>query len=164
MSSIFLAQASPQGYQAPTPKAYVPPTPRAQRPSWEEPQAPAETPPADTLKIPASRPEVLVFMKAQGEYVKFFEMSRTGELSFGTGYTAKEFSSFLQEALQSQLGGVCPVTSVGGSEAFEAKQSAQLTAVTKTLEQNIRTNHFALGGLLFLTAILILSFVLNRTR
>ncbi|MCJ7521605.1 MAG: hypothetical protein MUP21_05265 [Dehalococcoidia bacterium] len=118
----------------------------------------------DSIKIPASRPDALVYLRTENSYIKVFELSREGEPLFGNGALAREFTGTVTAALAEKVGNLCKPSSDAAAIGMSVKQAKAFQEMSRAFDTQTRAANIAMSTMLVLAALFVLTFAINRAR
>lgn len=159
-----LAQAQIQ--PKPAPANQLPQKP-ASKTAWVHGMVEPE--PADTLKVPDSKPDVIVFIKTRDGYQKAMEIDKGGDSLFGSGAAAGEFTEILTEAISQKLSVTCKTA---GSQSGINAVTEQIAYVRQQLDEKKTRDEFAMillgiglaAAVLVTISYLVIGKIQNRRR
>jgi len=118
----------------------------------------------DFVKIPASKPDVILFIRTESSYIKVFEISKEGEPLFGNGARAKDLADIITKTFSEKVEGLCrsPIEAAPG--VLNLKQTKAFQDMTKAFEVQTRATNITMSTSLILAALFVLTFAINRSR
>lgn len=118
----------------------------------------------DSVRIPASRPDAVVYLRTSSGYTKIFELSKEGEPLFGSGALAKDFTDTVTAALAEKVGSLCKPSSDAAAIGMSVKQAKAFQEMSRALDSQARAANIAMSAMLVLAALFVLTFAINRSR
>jgi len=118
----------------------------------------------DFIRIPASKPDVILFIRAESSYIKVFEISKEGEPLFGNGARAQDLAGAITKTFTEKVESLCRAPVEGAPGILTLKQTKAFTDMTKALETQTRAANIAVSTSLILAALFVLTFAINRSR